>query len=254
MTKGDKKRDEVLDELVGLFEEQQLSLEDIRERCDQYPEFADDIMGMWQIWQEMDQLKKPQIHIARTDRFRQTLRQFRKEQAPDYVPPKGYVHVNSVLKWAAIFVAGFGLGMLINSGYFRTSTEGTAPVRGFDVRSLTSGESASDRLIAVQNVKEMVNPEDAVLEALFTTMTQDPNVNVRLSSIEAMLQFVEQPKARELLIKSFRYQDSPIVQITLAEVMIQLQREGQVDNIGDLIDAEGLDLEVKMYLEESLNL
>ena len=49
MTKGDKKRDEVLDELVGLFEEQQLSLEDIRERCDQYPEFADDIMGMWQI-------------------------------------------------------------------------------------------------------------------------------------------------------------------------------------------------------------
>lgn len=85
------------------------------------------------------------------------------------------------------------------------------------------------------------------------TILGDPNVNVRLSAIEAMLHFSDKPKVRMLLIKALTYQESAIVQLSLAEVIIKLQENGPDEEIRKLLESDQLDLEVKMHLKETLS-
>ena len=78
--------------------------------------------------------------------------------------------------------------------------------------SLLEKESASDRLRAVSLTSEMNQVSDNVSKALFMTLNSDPNVNVRLAALEALIPFVSQGGVREgkdlyapLLCKNHRW-------------------------------------------------
>ncbi len=247
--------EKVLDLLVEGLENKDFGESDLDRLIRRHPEYADDLRKSWKIWRELDDIEVPEINSLSRERFYQTLNDFQ-QVANERMPGGKYVHINTVLRWAAIFIIGVGVGLFANSGFFRAGNVDKVSGNGKNqiLAQLTAGESASNRMAAIQHIKGLTNPEDQVFEALFTTLVNDPNVNVRLSTIEAMLHFVDNPKSRELLIKAITYQDDPIVQITLAEVIIRLQQEGSVDEIRKLLEMNELDLEVKMHLMETMNL
>jgi hypothetical protein len=118
--------------------------------------------------------------------------------------------------------------------------------------TLLQQPSPTDRLKAISISSQISSADDKVIEALLNTLNNDPNVNVRLMAVEALYNFASYPKVRIGLIKSISKQESPIVQVTLADVMVLLQEKGSVDELKKLLEKNNLNESVENKLRNSI--
>ncbi|MBF8965009.1 HEAT repeat domain-containing protein [Pontibacter sp. FD36] len=112
---------------------------------------------------------------------------------------------------------------------------------------------AVDRLRAVNISQEMTNADSRVIDALFNSLNNDPNVNVRLAAVEALKSHTAKPEVRAGLILSISQQDSPMVQIALADLMQALQEKKAVPQLQQLLQDESTNDLVKDKIKESIN-
>jgi hypothetical protein len=118
--------------------------------------------------------------------------------------------------------------------------------------SLLENPSATERLKAVSYTNEINQVDDQVAEALLTTLNNDPNVNVRLVTLEALAKLAKDPKVREGLVQSITQQDSPLVQSALADVMVKLQEKRSIKQLRLLLKEENLNDLVKSKIQQSI--
>lgn len=118
--------------------------------------------------------------------------------------------------------------------------------------TLLEKESSHDRLKAVKISNKMTDASGPVIEALLRTLNNDENVNVRLAAIEALADFSQNPKVRKGLIDAIQYQDSPMVQLTLAELMVFLQDKKSVEEFKNLMNKKDIPIEIRTQLEEKI--
>ncbi len=118
--------------------------------------------------------------------------------------------------------------------------------------SLLENPSASERLRAVSYTEEITNINAQIIDALLRTLNEDPNVNVRLVTLEALIKYSDQPRVREELIRSIANQESPLVQSALADIMIRLQEKRSVEEFRHLLKNTGADNPVKPKIEKTI--
>jgi len=118
--------------------------------------------------------------------------------------------------------------------------------------SLLQDPSASQRLRAVSYTEDLQSVDSKVTDALFTTLNEDPNVNVRLATLEALVNFSHDPGVREGLVRSIELQDSPIMQSAIADAMVKLQEKSSVQSLRRLLDKKDLNKMVKLNIEKSI--
>lgn len=118
--------------------------------------------------------------------------------------------------------------------------------------SLIEKESASERLKAVSLTQDMNQASASVTQALIKTLNEDDNVNVRLAALEALKPYVRQSKVREQLILSIANQQSPLVQIAMAELMVEMQEKSSVKELEKIMKSQRTPAEVKKKIKESI--
>jgi len=118
--------------------------------------------------------------------------------------------------------------------------------------TLLEKESAAQRLKAVGLTTEMNQVSDKVTNALFTTLNQDENVNVRLAALDVLKGYVKESSVRSRLIESIKVQDSPLVQVALAELMVSIQEKKSVEALKHLLRSDKTPAEVKTKISESI--
>jgi hypothetical protein len=91
-----------------------------------------------------------------------------------------------------------------------------------------------------------------ITNALFATLNQDENVNVRLAALDALKVYSRDSLVRSKLIESIAVQDSPLVQIALAELMVSIQEKKSVDALKQLLQSDKTAKEVKTKISESI--
>lgn len=111
---------------------------------------------------------------------------------------------------------------------------------------------ASERIKAVSYTGDIRHPDKKVLEALLETLNNDPNVNVRLSTLEALSQLGNYPEVRLGLIQSITTQDSPLVQTAIADVMLKLQEKRSVKPFKELLKQKDLDGDVRDKIKTTI--
>ncbi len=112
--------------------------------------------------------------------------------------------------------------------------------------------SASERIKAVSYVNEISQPNDKIIQALVKTLNNDKNANVRLAAANALFQFANNEVVRDSLIEALGTQSDPLIQITLINIMVELEEERSVDYLRKIINStETLD-EVKHNAEKGL--
>ncbi len=213
----------------------------------EHPDCAQEIHSVIDIWRELDLIQVPNRSEDRNDRFFKMLSDFEDREKSKFFQPQ------VVLKWAAVLILGIFLGILISrdgNDVVNVATRGEDPL----IHSLVSS-STTQRLQALQSIKNMEKPKEAMYEALYQTLINDPNVNVRLSTVEALIHFADEPLVRSLMIKALANQDSPIVQLMLADIIMKFQEEGTTQKLIEIIDkGDHLDSEVKLFMKENLNI
>ncbi len=157
---------------------------------------------------------------------------------------------------SVILIAGFAAGYWQRqpaaSGDVAVLTKEVSDLKELMMLSLLEKESASDRMRAVSLTHEMDNASAKVTAALFATLNSDPNVNVRLAALEAIVPFASQGRIREQLIRSISEQDSPLVQVTLAELMVALQEKKSVSELQKVVDSDRTPKDIKEKIKKSI--
>jgi HEAT repeats len=132
-------------------------------------------------------------------------------------------------------------------------TEEISELKEMMMFSLLENESVSDRLRAVSLTRELDGASDKVTAALFSALNNDPSVNVRLAALEALIPFVNTPNVREGLIRSIAFQDSPLVQVSLAELMAAIQERKSVNELRKLVESDKTPREVREKIQQSIS-
>jgi len=118
--------------------------------------------------------------------------------------------------------------------------------------SLEQTPHAGDRIKGIINTKSRSTLDAKILHALNDVICHDPNTNVRLTAIETLVTFWDSPEAREILIKSIPYQESPTVQLELADIMISLEAKSSSDKWNQLLSSTQVEPDIKSQLEQTL--
>ena len=166
------------------------------------------------------------------------------------------------LALAAALTIALGAGVFIgSSGAAKRSAQDLAELRS-EIRSLRSTvalallsePSASERLNGVAYGRELQGEDGRVADALFTTLLEDPNVNVRLAALDALRELSARPDTRARLVQSIPQQDSPLVQISAIDVLLESDAApaSTRDELGALAQDPALDEVVRGYLRDRL--
>lgn len=104
---------------------------------------------------------------------------------------------------------------------------------------LDNEQSASQRLKGVNVAMAIPEADDEIVKALFNAMFGDPNTNVRLAALDALSKFQDDPVVRKRLIDALSKQNDPMVQITLIQLMVQMNEKNAVRDLQRMVeDAE----------------
>jgi hypothetical protein len=87
--------------------------------------------------------------------------------------------------------------------------------------SLLQQRSATERLKGVSWSNQIDEPGMTLTSALLEALMHDPNVNVRVSTIDALKRFAERREVRLGALEALPRQTSPIVQVALIDFVIE---------------------------------
>jgi hypothetical protein len=147
---------------------------------------------------------------------------------------------------AALLLIGFAVG----HGVFTPAETGRelAQLRGevsgmrqLVTLSLLQQQSASERLKGVSWSYQVPQSDTEVLAALLQTVNQDASVNVRLAAVDALRQFGKSPVMRKGVVNSLAKQSSPLVQIGVIDLLVELNEKPAIPALNRLLESSDLD-------------
>ncbi len=110
-------------------------------------------------------------------------------------------------------------------------------------------QSASERLQAVTYSTQEAQPDPQVLGALLHTVRYDTSVDVRLAALDALGRYGSRPEVRKGLIESMQDQQSPMVQIALIDLLVDLHDRSAVQQLKKYKQDPGVNPAVKKRAE-----
>jgi hypothetical protein len=120
--------------------------------------------------------------------------------------------------------------------------------------SMLNRSSPSERLQAVQYLRDLIPGDDQVLTAMLGVFERDPNVNVRLATLDALAGNAKDDRVRRHLIHGILQQDAPIVQLALVDVMVSMGESGAIEPLRHMLEKEDLNMNVRNRITEGLRL
>lgn len=152
-------------------------------------------------------------------------------------------------------VAFLAVGLLVGYSLTRNSSGGSGEVaqlreevqhtRQLVALSLLQQQSASERLRGVDWSNRISQPDPQVLSALLHTVNYDQNVNVRLAALDALHPSAANQMVRRGLLESLERQKSPLVQIALIDLLVDIRDKEAANPVKGLMQEAGLNPEVK---------
>jgi anti-sigma factor RsiW len=137
--------------------------------------------------------------------------------------------------WACLFLAcGYFIGK--NSDLGNTATQPDinavkqelAATRQMVALSMLQQQSASQRLEGVSWSTRLPDPDAKVLGALQHTLQFDNSVDVRLAALDALSRYAGRPEVRSELVDALQTRQSPLVQVALIDLLVDLHDKGAV--------------------------
>jgi hypothetical protein len=118
--------------------------------------------------------------------------------------------------------------------------------------SLLEHQSASERLRAV-GLSRRSEADAQLTRALLDVLARDSSVNVRLAALDVLSLMVERPEVRSGLLEAFPRQKSPIMQVTLAEILMTMNGPRYEEALRRMLEGDQVLDAVREYLEKKLS-
>jgi hypothetical protein len=224
------------------------------------------------IWTKLGVLPKEQPSAALRSRFYDMLEAYKENlgQSGTAVKPLHFISswlsrlmprrpAYQLVLASMLIIAGLGSGYLLNIGprsSARTEVAGLKQqvdeMRRTVAVSLLKQASPSERLMGVSWSAQLDRPGDEIIAALLETMDYDSNVNVRLAAVDALYLFYDHPEVKDGLVHSLARQTSPLVQLSLIDLLVGIRERRAAEALGQLIQDHKINPKVKKRAELGL--
>jgi len=168
----------------------------------------------------------------------------------------------AIRRWpfAAALAATLVVGLIVGTGVSQRRSDRQMELLRGEVASLhetvtlalLAGRSPSERLRGVSYGRETSAVDERVAAALLEALLSDPNVNVRLAALEALRPLAGRPTERPRLVAALARQESPLVQLSLLEVLLSSGDDAARRDLDQLLSNPELDPAVRGYLRGRL--
>ncbi|WP_218154982.1 HEAT repeat domain-containing protein [Robiginitalea myxolifaciens] len=233
------------------------------------PEKEQEINDMRVLWGHLETAPVPEASRQAISNFEDVLDSRIQDETQPIAITRGKSGTTEIPNWllaACLLLGGFLLGRYVFQPGSPTEPMPTPGVELVDtntspeesgsapdaILTLLEEPIASRRLQGVNQVAEMSSADEQVIRALLQTLITDSNVNVRLAAVEVLKGYTDIPIVREGLVSAIPHQDSPMLQITLAALMAEIQEQSSVAPLRIIIEKEQTDSIVRRALEESV--
>lgn len=209
-----------------------------------------------EIWDKLSEIKVPESRNLRPD-FESMLSEFKQGQRP-----KTYQIFGNWQRWAAaasILVVGLIGGIFFQRSVLNPKTDVVElsnevhELKQMMMLSLLENPASTERMKAVSYTEE-VAVNDKMIDALFLTLNNDEDDNVRLVTVEALTKLAKHARVREGLVQSISKQTSPLVQVALADAMVSLQEKRSIKPFEKILKDQNTNAAVKEKLKESIKI
>jgi Putative zinc-finger len=212
------------------------------------------------VWRGLEGMSAPEPDRAMRTRFMEMLSAYQAglEQAPVRKPGRSTRELGGPSRWfawwpsnpawqfaiaAALLLVGLVVGRYVAAGPREMSPE-MAQLKGqveglrqLVALSLMQEQSPSDRLRGVSFSSQMGRPDAQVEQALLRAVNHDPNVNVRLSAVDALQTggYARSPDVRRALGDAVMVQDSALVQVAIIDLLVETSDHGSVPGLRNML-------------------
>jgi hypothetical protein len=211
------------------------------------------------VWRGLEGMSAPEPDRAMRTRFMEMLSAYQAglEQAPVAKPGRAARELGGRSRWfawwpsnpawqlaiaATLLIAGIAAGRYVGAPHemspemaqLKGQVEG---LRQLVALSLMQEQSSSDRLRGVSFSSQMVRPDAQVEQALMRAVNHDPNVNVRLSAVDALQSggYARNPEVRRALGDSVMVQDSALVQVAIIDLLVDTSDRGSAPGLRNML-------------------
>ncbi|MCO5946085.1 zf-HC2 domain-containing protein [Mucilaginibacter flavidus] len=230
----------------------------------------EELASMQQLWAMMDEVEVPEPSASMKTDFTAMLNDFKATEANKKGSSAGIrQQLGWLLQWRqkwplaytfAIILVSFGCGYLffnLKGGSKQDKQMADLTTQVHELKqtmalALLENPSASERIRGVSYTTEIKHADKEVIDALLATLNNDPNVNVRLSTLDALTHLAGHPEVRLGLVQSITTQDSPLMQSAIADVMLKLQEKSSVKSFKELLKQKDLDHGVRDKIKETI--
>jgi hypothetical protein len=195
------------------------------------------------VWRALESMKAEDASPAMKLRFMEVLEAYKAGAGQATELPKPRPKSSWVLPFHPAWQLAMAASLLV-AGVFvgRYQTRPEAPVQGTEVAqlkgeieslrqlvalSMLQQQSPSARLRGVSYSEAISQPDEQVEQALLYAVNHDSNVNVRLSAVDALQKFAGSPGVLDAMAQAIPTQDSPLVQIALIDMLVQLNAKAK---------------------------
>lgn len=218
----------------------------------------EEVENMDEIWTKLGVLPEVEPSKKLRDRFYTMLKSYKEQAYPlkkfkgiryflgnifNILKPRSPLYQFSIL--LVLLVLGIFIGSSLRSPEYpvpnnKLQSRESDEIRKQAVLSLLKEETSSNRLLGVNWTSKLVKLDDTTLNALLNTLDNDPNVNVRLSVVDALYLFRDNQSVKDGLLRSIFNQESPLVQLAIINLLTDIRERRAIDALKKLIQKQQL--------------
>ncbi|MEO9482995.1 MAG: HEAT repeat domain-containing protein [Ekhidna sp.] len=223
------------------------------------PDVASELKELEQTWNLFAAIERPEPSEAMDARFAGMLTAYAEKQQTARPNVLDWIVERMTSSWQvglAALVMGLFIGWWMppsqnqKQDIIQLSNE-IQSMKEMMMLTLIEQPKANERIRAVNMAADLPNADEKVVNALIATLNMDENVNVRLASLESLVRYVDEPNVRQALVDALTKQESPLVLIAIADVLVAIQEKSSVDELEQL-QKSTKDEFVKEKLNESI--
>ena len=152
----------------------------------------------------------------------------------------------------ALVVSSFLLGKYQNNANTQTQQATTLTVNENKVLALLENQSASQRILAINNSEDLNTNSTAIIDAIIKRLYNDENTNVRLAAAEALAKFSSLEQVKLALIKALETEKEATVQIELIQILASIQEKRALTPMKQMLENESTPTYVKQQIQYNL--
>ena len=121
------------------------------------------------------------------------------------------------------------------------------------ILNLINQPAAGDRIKAIQMVSDVGLTDESIQDVMFNVLNYDNNINVRLVALKVLESDYNKHEIQKNLLKSISHQTSPILQMSMLDMVENKQEKAAIPFLNDLLEKRDLDYTVRDRLQSTIN-